>query len=424
MRLREKALMRITSGQGFMLKLKVPYASWYGDHEIPLEFPDKWRVKLAQPRDAEPLGEEEIQLAFRTPIGAKRISETACKRKDAVLIVDDISRPTPVSQLMPYIIDELEAGGLDEDHIKIVVATAAHRPQTREDLLKKLGEEVISRFEIFSHNPYDDLKYLGETSRGTPVYLNRVVAEADLKIGVGGIYPHGGAGFGGGGKIILPGVVGIETIEANHRDIPGSGHGVIEKNENRADIEEAARMSGLDVVINAVLNSRRRIVGVFVGDPVKAHREGVKFAREVYKTEMPDRAEITVTNAYPLDTEMFQIVKALWMMGQPSFEGGTTVLIAACSEGRGYHALYQKGGRLWVPPEESWLKKIFPRTKPFEKRLLLVSPNLGRRDINHIFPEDETELLESWEEAVEELQNRYGRGTRVSVFPCAPIQIE
>lgn len=406
------------------MKIKVPYASWYGDHEVSLDFPCEWRVSLAQPRDAEPLREEEIWLAFRTPIGTKRISELAGKRKDAVLIVDDISRPTPVSQLMPYIIDELEAGGLDEGHIKIVVATAAHRPQTQEDLLKKLGEEAVSRFEIFSHNPYDDLKYLGKTSRGTPVYVNRLVAEADLKIGVGGIYPHGGAGFGGGGKILLPGVAGIETIEANHKNIPGRGHGVIEKNENRADIEEAARISSLDMIVNAVLNSRRRIVGVFVGDPIKAHREGVKLAREVYKTEMPERRDIIVTNAYPLDTEMFQIVKALWMMGRLHDGGSTTVLLAACSEGRGYHALYQKGGRLWVPPEGSWLKKKFPRTKPSMKRLLLVSPNLNRKDVNQIFPEEETELFGNWEEALEELENRYSGRTHVSVFPCASIQIE
>ncbi len=291
-------------------------------------------------------------------------------------------------------------------------------------MIKKLGEEIASRFEIFSHNPYDNLKYMGQTSRGTPIYVNRFVAESDLRIGVGGIYPHGGAGFGGGGKIILPGVAGMDTIEANHRNIPGAGHGVIEKNENRADIEEAARKAGLDVIVNVVVNSRREIAGVFVGDMVKAHREGVKIARRVYKTEVPRDVDVFVTNAYPLDTEMFQIVKGLWMMRRSSKEDVVTVLLAACSEGRGFHALYQMGGRLWVPPERSWLKRYFMRTQASKRRLLILSPNLNRRDIRQIFPEGETDLLRSWEEVIEELERRYKDGINVAVFPCASIQVE
>jgi len=406
------------------LKVKIPYASWYGDYDVSLDFPDEWKVIVAKPRDAKPLGKEEIMYAFRNPIGTKRISDLAKNRKDAVLIIDDISRPTPASRLIPYIIEDLEAGGLDEDDIKIVMATAAHRPQTREDLIKKLGEETVSRFEIFSHNPYENLVYLGRTSRGTPIYVNRIVAESDLKIGVGGIYPHGGAGFGGGGKIILPGVAGMDTIEANHKNIPGAGHGVIEKNENRADIEEAARKAGLDVIVNTVINSRREIAGVFVGDMIKAHREGVKLAREVYKTEIPKNIDVVITNAYPLDTEMFQIVKALWMMREVPKRNGVIVLLAACSEGRGYHALYQMGGRLWIPPEKSWLKRVCTRTESSKKRLLIVSPNLNRKDISQIFPEEDTELFRSWEEASEEIKRQCGEKINVTIFPCAPIQVE
>jgi len=406
------------------LKIKIPYASWYGDSEVSLDFPDEWNVTVAQPKDAAPLRDEEIKIAFENPIGTKKIADLAKEKKDAVLIVDDISRPTPASKLMPYILEDLEAGGIDEDHIRIVMATAAHRPQTREDLIKKLGEDVLSRFEVFSHNPYENLKYMGRTSRGTPVYVNRYVAEADLKIGVGGIYPHGGAGFGGGGKIILPGVAGMDTIEANHKNIPGAGHGVIEKNKNRADIEEAARKAGLDIIVNVVINSRREIVGVFVGDMVEAHREGVKLAREVYKTEVPEGMDVIVTNAYPLDTEMFQAVKALWMIGQSSKKDSTTILLSACSEGRGYHALYQMGGRLWIPPEKSWLKKVFSRTETSRKRLLILSPNLNRKDVYQMFPEEDTDLLSRWEEALEELRRLYKRRINVAVFPCASIQIE
>jgi len=265
---------------------------------------------------------------------------------------------------------------------------------------------------------------VGQTSRGTPIYVNRYVAEADLKIGVGGTYPHGGAGFGGGGKIILPGVAGMDTIEANHKNIPGAGHGVIEKNGNRADIEEAARKVGLGIVVNVVINSRRKIVGVFVGDLIKAHREGVNLARKVYKTEMPKDMDIIVTNAYPFDTEMFQMVKALWVIRRSSKKDGTAILVAACSEGRGYHALYQMGGRLWIPPKGSRLKGKSTRAQASKKRLLILSPNLNRKDIYQRFPEEETELLRSWEEVLEELGGLCKKRLNVAVFPCASIQVE
>ena len=216
----------------------------------------------------------------------------------------------------------------------------------------------------------------------------------------------------------------MDTIEANHKNIPGAGHGVIEKNKSRADIEEAARKAGLDVVVNVVINSRREIAGVFVGDMVKAHREGVKFAREIYKTEVPRGMDIIVTNAYPLDTEMFQAVKALWMVGHSSKKDGITILLSACSEGRGYHALYQMGGRLWAPPERSWLKREPSRAQAWRKRLLFASPNLNKKDLHQIYPEEETELLRSWEETLEELKSLCKERIKVAVFPCASIQVE
>jgi len=400
-----------------MTEIKVPYASWYGDSEVTLTFPNEWNVIEAIPEDAAPLSEGLVELAFRNPIGSRRISELAESKENAVLIVDDLTRPTPASRLLPYILKELKAGGIDEDDTKVVMATAAHRPQDREDLEKKLGEEALSKLEVFNHNPYDNLEYLGVSRRGTPIYINKYVCESELKIGVGGIYPHGGAGYGGGGKIILPGVSGIETMEANHKNIRGAGHGIIENNENRADIEEVAGRAGLDVIVNVVINSKREIAGVFVGDFIKAHREGVKLARKVYRTNVPKDMDVVVVNAYPLDTELFQAVKALWAARESAKDDATIILFAACSEGRGYHALYQKGGRLWVPPDNAWLKRELKN-----RRLWIVSPNVSVKDVYQNYPQ-ETMLFRSWNDAIEELQTIYKKKINVAVFPCAPIQI-
>lgn len=399
-----------------MKKISVPYASWYQDGKVTLTFPEEWNVIEAWPRGATSVRNEEIERKFASPVGTKKISEIARGKGNAVLVVDDLTRPTPTGKVIPCILNELKKGGIDEDHVTVVMATAAHRPQSRVDLEMKLGKEAVSKLEIFNHNPYENCEYLGVSSRGTPIHINKHVMEADLKIGVGGVYPHPDAGYGGGGKIILPGVAGIETIEANHR-IHGTGHGIIEMNENRANIEEVASEAGLDVIVNVVISSEREVAGVFVGDPVKAHKEGVRFAKRVYSTEMPIHVDIAVVNAYPLDTELFQAAKALWAGVETTDENGTIVLLAACPEGRGFHALFQKGGRLWKPPEESSTGELLG-----ERKLWILSQNLNLKDIHQIFPRDAL-LFKSWDEALHELQRHHNQHAEVAVLPSTPIQV-
>jgi len=393
----------------------VPYASWYRDAMVSLTFPEGWEVTEARPRGARTLSDEEVRERFASPIGTGPISELARGARSAVLIVDDITRPTPASRVLPIILEELERGGLGEDRVWVVMATAAHRPLGRVDLERKLGREVVERLEVFNHNPYENLEYLGATSQGTPIHVNRHVMEADLKVGVGGIYPHPMAGFGGGAKIILPGVAGMDTIEANHRT-RGAGLGVVEGNRCRADMEEAASKAGLDIIVNLLVNSRREVAGVFVGDMVEAHRVGVKLAEAVYGTRMPTDVDLAVVNAYPMDTELFQAGKGLWAGVEATREDGTIVLLAACSEGRGYHALVQKGGRLWRPPASLAGRRLGGR------RLMIVSPNLSLKDVRQNYPR-ETSLFGNWDEALRELRKDPDHRISVAVFPCAPIQV-
>jgi len=201
----------------------------------------------------------------------------------------------------------------------------------------------------------------------------------------------------------------MRSIEEHHR-IPGGGAGVVEGNVFRRDIEEAARLLGFDAVVNVVLNSRRQIAGLVVGDLVAAHRAGVKIAERVYATGVPTGMDIVITNAYPLDTELFQAVKGLW----PGYRASRlAVLLASCREGLGFHAIYQKRGFHWRDPnspESPWSG---------ERRLIVFSPNLSSKEVYQLFPRDGTTLLKTWREVEDALKE----GRRAAVFPCASIQV-
>jgi len=405
--------------------VRIPWGSWFGDTEVTLEFPGSWDVGFHPPADGPDIGEEGIRRAFANPIGTPRISDLARGKRSAVIVVDDLSRPTPAYRVLPTYLDELAAGGIDRDHVLIIIGVACHRQLIREDMEKKLGREVLETVQVKNHFAWDNCAYLGVTSRGTPVHVNRDFLAAELKLTLGGITPHGGPGFGGGAKLVLPGVAGIETSHANHRPPEAGGPGKrgvnrVDDNEQRLDMEEAARMAGLDAIVNTVINSRRGIAGLFVGDMVAAHRAGVEFARKVFATKVPANVDVGVFNAYPKDTEFVQAGMAfnVWQNTRRPIvrEGGTIVLCTASSEGYGFHSLHGPSMRL--------SNTRSPRQLFGDRQLVIFCPNIIRRDLPAEAQADEGLILcRTWGEVAGVLERRHGAGARVAVFPCSAMQL-
>jgi nickel-dependent lactate racemase len=392
------------------MKVALLSHSWYGDKEMTLTFPDSWDVKVMRFPDLPVLTDEEMQEAFRTPIGTPWISDRAAKNKNAVIIVDDLSRPTPVSRILPYILEDLKKGGIDRDSTLIVIAIGCHRQLTRLDLIRKLGEEVVNTVNVLNSDPDDHLDFLGTTYRGSPIFVNKYVMECDLKIGLGGIYPHSGAAFGGGAKIILPGVTGLETTKHNHLKLKPGGHAGNLDNEQRLDAEEVARKVGLDIIVNAVINGKREVVGLFVGDFVEAHRKGVKFARQAYATPVHADADVVIANAYPLDVSLQHAGKGSWPL-KTAKNGAIKIIATAATEGYGYHRLYTRGRR---PSGE----RTFD-----DSDLVLFSPNLIADEAYRTFPKS-TIFFNSWDKLMEEVISRCGtQDTKVAIYPCSTIQI-
>jgi len=292
------------------------------------------------PRDLPPVRDEREAIieAINNPIGTKPLAELVRPGMKVVIVADDITRDTPKEKIIPVLLDELNKAGVPDDDITVVIALGTHRYMTPEEIVRCFGEGVVRRVKVVNHEWQDPSKlvYIGTTKNGTPVYVNRLVYEADFVIGVGGIIPHLFAGYGGGAKIIQPGVCGEETTAYTHilaalKDplkLLGDPNNVV-----RQEMEEVARIAGLDFIVNVVFNSRRELVKVVAGDMREAFMEGVKVAEYIYRREVPELADVVVVNSYPAVMDYWQAIKGFVHAQLGVKEGGTVVLYTACPDG-------------------------------------------------------------------------------------------
>ena len=398
----------------------VNVGAFFGDRPLELRFPNEWNViecKMAG-HDAPPLRDEEIREKLVKPIGTARLSEMARDRKEAVLIVDDLTRPTKASQLLPFVLEELHQGGMSDDHVRVVIGTGTHGPQTLDQIVKKVGEEIAEKLPVFVHNPFEQTVYLGKTSRGTPISVNREIMECDLKVAISSIEAHPMAGFTGGAKMILPGVASIETISANHSltKLGTSGIARVKNNAVRLDMEEAARMARLDFILNVIVNGRRDSIDLFCGDFVMAHREGIKKAKEVYSTKIVKEGDIVVSNAYPGELEAFG---AIGIANESVKEGGDIVILDYNPAGMIVHYVYGRfgmkyGGRFfrWPPTYRA----------PKAKRVIVVNPYHNKSDEWRFGKPEQIVWTKSWNEALEQLMSAHSNNAKVVLYPCALLQ--
>jgi lactate racemase len=390
----------------------IRWGAWAGDWDVTLPFPDGWVVRTCEPADAPDIGEDGVAAAFASPIGTPRLRDLASGRRSACVVIDDLTRPTPGRRLVPAVLDELGAAGIPDDRITILVGLANHKPMEGEALRKKLGDEVLSRCRVSQHLSWEGNLRLGTTSRGTPVEINPLFMGAEVRILVGSIIPHAGTGFSGGAKLLMPGIASIASAEAFHRGPVASGRYAVVETEGRLDAEEAARLAGVDAIVNAIPTSRMGLGGLVVGDVVSAHRAGVEIARRVFATESPAEADVVILSLYPKDGEFLQHLTAFSPYKTASHpivrSGGTVVVAVAASEGFGYHALFGPGRRMAAPDA----------TRLRDRDVVFFCPNLYPTEVA-----PGTVLLRTWDETLAWLSAKHGAAATVSVFPCATIQL-
>ncbi len=337
----------------------------YARAELEVELPDARRVDVLEKQPlaalADPLAA--LRAGLEAPLGAPPLRELARGRRGAVVVISDHTRPVPNALLLPPILDALRAGGLEPAAVTLLVATGLHRPSTSRELGEMLGSELARTLRVVQHDARDAEAHVdrGRTRGGVPIRIDRRYAESELKIATGLIEPHLMAGYSGGRKAVCPGLAAVETIRVLHGPAlleAEVGPGIVAGNALHEALLEIAERVGLDFLVNVALDRARRVAGVFCGDALRAHAEGMAFVEAESRVSLDAPADLVVTSAggHPLDATFYQAIKGISTASGIVRPGGAILLCASLSEGIG-SASFEK------------LLRESPSAAAFEQRL-------------------------------------------------------
>ena len=330
-----------------MVKLKVPYSK----QGMILEIPDERFLGVLESKSDNYIEhktqEEIVEESMNNPIGSNSLEELVKGKKNVVIITSDHTRPVPSRITMPIILRRIRNVNPEID-VKIIVATGFHRPSTREELIYKMGEEIVDNEDIVMHISTDDKSMckVGILPSGGDLYINKLAYEAELLIAEGFIEPHFFAGFSGGRKSVLPGIASAKTIMYNHCsdfiDSDNSRTGKLNNNPIHEDMVYAAKVAKLAFILNVVIDKDKKIIASFAGDVEKAHTKGCRFVTELSKVNSIKSDIVVTTNGgYPLDQNIYQSVKGMTAAEATCKDGGVIIMIAACNDGHGGQSFYE-----------------------------------------------------------------------------------
>jgi lactate racemase len=412
----------------------------YGRTGLEVELPDRNVVGCLQYRPVAPLADPAaaIRELLRRPMGSPALEDLARGRRNACVVISDVTRPVPNSILLPPILAALEAAGIARREILILVATGLHRPNLGDELVEMVGPWVAANYRIENHHgqQLDEHTYLGQSPRGVPVWIDSRYVEAEVKITTGLIEPHFMAGYSGGRKLICPGLAAFETIRVWHSpdflEHPNARNGCLAGNPVHEESTAIGRMAGCDFIVNVVIDAQRRILRVAAGDMEAAYLEGVAFAREPVTATLPEPADVVVTSSagYPLDTTFYQSVKGMVAALPVVKPGGTIIVAASYSEGIGspeFQRLFDENPTLEIFMErilgqrtscfvpDQWQLEELAKARRHAK-VKVVSDGLPPETLRRLF----VEPAESVETAVADALSEYGPTATIAVIPKGP----
>lgn len=397
----------------------------FGDIEEQISFPSDWEllVQHMKGHGRPGLSVAEIREKLNHPIGTPQLRELAAGKKTAVITFDDLTRPTPIREVVRLLVEELRAAGLKDENIVFLTSYGTHRPMTHAEVKAKLGEWIVENFAWVNHNIWEHLVEVGVTEQRNRIKVNYNFAKADLRITVSGVKGHPTAGYGGGGKAVLPGVAWVESIDFFHRTITGLGTNPtvgwakVFESDVRKDMEEAARLANVQFSVQIVCNEHRQPTEIFAGDIVEAHHAACRMANDYLRTPTAKDVDVVVANAYPRNRQASGSLR--WARGSLR-EGGSVVLIAQHPDALStFHYLSERwryqGHPYWELMEED--------AKPVSEagQVIVFSQYMHKRDANQISAKH-VQLARTWDEVLKKLETHHRTGARVAVYPYAEIQ--
>ena len=411
----------------------------YGKEGLWIELPDR-NVTVVEPRPVPGLPDEAaaIRAALRVPLGRPPLRDLVQPGDSVAVVFSDLTRPQPRERMLPVLLEEL--AHVPREQIVLINALGTHRPNTPQELVGMLGRELVERYRIVQHNAWDQsgMLPLGHTARGRNVYVNAEYMRARVKILTGFIEPHFFAGFSGGPKAVLPGIVDQASVLANHSAElvanPRATWGVTEGNPIWEEMREVALLTAPTFLLNVTLNREHQITGVFAGDLLQAHAAGCRFASQAALIPVPHPFDIVITSnsGYPLDLNLYQAVKGMSAAARVVKPGGSIVIAAECWDGLPSHGEY---GRL-----------LQEASTPEELLALIRSSGEVRQDqweaqvqaqvemkadvyVKSTYLDEETlrramlRACTSVEDTVASLLRRYGPDASICVLPEGPMTI-
>ena len=408
---------------------------------LEVSVPDENLAAVLNMRETPPLDDPvaATREALRRPVAGPPLDEIARGRRNACVVVSDITRPVPHDVILPPLLECLERNGLAPADITLLVATGLHAPMDEDQLRETLTDAVVDRYPVVNHvaRNGEEQADLGATATGIPIRVDRRYVESDLKVLTGLIEAHFMAGYSGGRKLVAPGLVGVETIEHLHGpkilEHPRATTGVLDGNPLHEAALEIARRAGVDFILNVSMDEERRVTGVFAGELDQAHRHGVAHVDGMVVATVEEPVDVVVTSSagYPLDTTFYQAVKGMVGVLDILKEGGSIVIAAGCADGIGsaeFEGLLRKTtdidafiDRIQQPGVftiDQW--EIEELVKALKKgRVYLYTEGLSDDDVRDCL----VEPVPSVEAGIARALDRHGPGATIAVVPRGPYVI-
>jgi nickel-dependent lactate racemase len=412
----------------------------YGKSGLTVDFPDNMDITVLNPKYIPGMGDtqSDVLQALRAPIASPPLYDFVKPSDKIGIVVNDITRPTPYHNLLPSVLHELER--VPAENITFSIALGTHREDSQGEVREILGDEIVDNYRVVQNNAFDPNTQvsLGMTSQGHAIWLNSELTECDVKILTGFIEPHFFAGFSGGGKAVMPGMAGLETILNNHSasmvDKPGARWGVTRGNPIWEEIHEIALKMGRVFLLNVALNSNKKITGIFTGDLSHAHARGCESVKSSAMVPVERSFDIVITSnsGYPLDLNLYQSVKGMGAAAQVVRKGGVIIIAADCWDGIPEHGLYGKLLRESKNPQElldrirkpgflqhdQWSAHVQAKIQ-LKADVYVFSDNLTDKQIKSALLKPSHRI----EDTVEEMLGKYGPHARICVLPEGPQTI-